>query len=151
MSVHVSTARRHRPSPLTETYLFVLPLSAVYVSVKYRPNTDAVLPQPYTNGRAVPHRYKLPNRVKRMRLGIRRPLHGQLRSNVCSYSDVHQRIFSHVQRNSRESRISENLPRQKEGEKGAQIPVGYNRWATRLLTRSVQASVKRLSHNTEGR
>ena len=35
-----------RPSPLTETYLFVLPLSAVYVSVKYRPNTDTVWPQP---------------------------------------------------------------------------------------------------------
>ena len=29
-----------------ETHLFVMPLSAVYVGVKYRPNTDAVRPQP---------------------------------------------------------------------------------------------------------
>jgi len=35
-----------RASALTETHLFVPPLSAVYVSVKYRPNTDAVRPQP---------------------------------------------------------------------------------------------------------
>ena len=36
-----------RPSPLTETHLFVLPLSAVYVNVRYRPNTHAVWPQTY--------------------------------------------------------------------------------------------------------
>jgi len=35
-------ARQCSTEPLRPSHLFVLPLSAVYVSVKYRPNTDAV-------------------------------------------------------------------------------------------------------------
>ena len=43
MSVHVSAAPTTKTIS-TSTHLFVLPLSAVYVSVKYRSNTDAVWP-----------------------------------------------------------------------------------------------------------
>ena len=60
-----------------------------------------------------------------MRLGTRRPLHRQLRSNVGSYSEVHQRTFL-MFKGTVEGPVYLRASATKEWEKGAQIPVGYN-------------------------
>jgi len=80
-----------------------------------------------------------------MRLGTRRPLHRQLRSNVGSYSEVHKRTFL-MFRETVESRVYLRATATKEAGKDARISVGYRPRTPYLLSRlptwSVQTSVK---------